>query len=319
MADPDSTIINTSINQKDPKDALVIAVTTRTIFNLEREHEIFLTKGKEEYVKHQQANENNPLEQGTAFPFIQAVQFVNKKLLERDPEEKGLFDVIVLSNNSPESGVRIINSVKQYGLEISKFCFVSDEDSTQYLKSHNVKLFLSADPKDVCNALQRGVSAALIFQQEIQAPRTQLRVVFDGDAVLFSDETDRVFHEKGLEEAVEYEKIMETVPMGEGPLKTFALHLGKMRKKFGQEDSPIRIYLVTARSGRDMGTRAIKTLREWGLPTDEAFFMAGAPKGPILSKIQPHIFFDDNFHNIQGAQDVGIPSALVPYCCQKGS
>lgn len=92
-----------------------------------------------------------------------------------------------------------------------------------------------------------------------------------------------------------------------------------MRKKFGQEDSPIRIYLVTARSGHDMGTRAIKTLREWGLPTDEAFFMAGAPKGPILSKIQPHIFFDDNFHNIQGAQDVGIPSALVPYGCQKGS
>uniref|UniRef100_A0A8C5SIN4 Cytosolic 5'-nucleotidase 1A n=1 Tax=Laticauda laticaudata TaxID=8630 RepID=A0A8C5SIN4_LATLA len=319
MADPDSTIINTTINQKDPKDALVIAVTTRTIFNLEREHEIFLTKGKEEYVKHQQANENISLEQGTAFPFIQAVQFVNKKLLERDPEEKGLFDVIVLSNNSPESGVRIINSVKQYGLEISKFCFVGDEDSTQYLKSHNVKLFLSADPKDVCNALQRGVSAALIFQQEIQAPRTQLRVVFDGDAVLFSDETDRVFHEKGLAEAVEYEKTMETVPMGEGPLKAFALHLGKMRKKFGHEDSPIRIYLVTARSGHDMGTRAIKTLREWGLPTDEAFFMAGAPKGPILSKIQPHIFFDDNFHNIQGAQDVGIPSALVPYNCQKGS
>ncbi|KAL7992112.1 hypothetical protein Chor_016368 [Crotalus horridus] len=225
MADPDSTVINTSINQKDPKEALVIAVTTRTIFNLEREHEIFLTKGKEEYVKHQQANENSPLEQGTAFPLI----------------------------------------------------------------------------------------------QEIQAPRAQLRIVFDGDAVLFSDETDRVFHEKGLEEAVEYEKIMETVPMGEGPLKAFALHLGKMRKKFGQEDSPIRIYLVTARSGCDMGIRIIKTLREWGLSTDEAFFMAGAPKGPILSKIQPHIFFDDNFHNIKGAQDVGIPSALVPYGCQTGT
>ncbi|XP_015675179.1 cytosolic 5'-nucleotidase 1A [Protobothrops mucrosquamatus] len=347
MANPDNTVINTSINQepretinlrghmrnqdclegqsrsravkKDPKEALVIAVTTRTIFNLEREHEIFLTKGEEEYVKHQQANENSPLEPGTAFPLIQALQFVNKKLLERDPKEKSLFDVIVLSNNTPQSGMRIINSVKHYGLEISKFCFVSDEDSTQYLKTHNVKLFLSADPKDVCNALQRGVSAALIFQQEIQAPRTQLRIVFDGDSVLFSDETDRVFHEKGLEEAVEYEKNMETVPMGEGPLKAFALHLGKMRKKFGQEDSPIRIYLVTARSGHDMGIRIIKTLREWGLSTDEAFFMAGAPKGPILSKIQPHIFFDDNFHNIKGAQDVGIPSALVPYGCQTGS
>lgn len=304
------------MKQKDPKEALVIAVTTRAIFNLEKEHEIFLTKGKDEYVKHQQTYENNPLEQGTAFPFIQAVQFVNEQLLKRNPEDKELFDVIVLSNNSPESGVRIINSAKEHGLEISKFCFVSDEDSTQYLKTHNVKLFLSADRTDVCNALQRGVSAALIFQQKIQAPTTQLRVVFDGDAVLFSDETDCVFREKGLEGAVEYEKSMEGVPMGEGPLKNFALHLGKMRKKFGQEDSPIRTYLVSARGGREMGSRAIITLREWGLAIDEAFFMDGAPKGPILSEIQPHIFFDDALHNIQNAQDLGVPSALVPCDCK---
>ncbi|XP_054371261.1 cytosolic 5'-nucleotidase 1A-like isoform X2 [Molothrus ater] len=201
------------------------------------------------------------------------------------------------------------------GLEISKFCFVSDEDSTQYLKSHGVKLFLSADRTDVCNALRRGVSAALVFQQEVQAPRTPLRVAFDGDAVLFSDETDRIFQEQGLEGALQYERAMEAVPIGEGPLKAFAMHLGKMRKKFGQGESPIRTYLVTARSGRDMGVRAIKTLREWGLPIDEAFFMDGAPKGPILAQIQPHIFFDDGLHNIQGAQNVGVPSAWVPSCC----
>uniref|UniRef100_A0A8C8SMQ5 Cytosolic 5'-nucleotidase 1A n=1 Tax=Pelusios castaneus TaxID=367368 RepID=A0A8C8SMQ5_9SAUR len=315
MAEAESTVINTNVKQKDPNEALVIAVTTRAIFNLEEEHELFVTKGKEAFVMHQQVNQDKPLEQGTAFAFIQAVQFVNEKLLERNPEEKGLFDVIILSNNSPESGMRIVNSAKQHGLEISKFCFVSDEDSTQYLKSHNVKLFLSADRMDVCNALQRGVSAALIFQQEVQAPNTQLRVAFDGDAVLFSDETDRIFQEKGLEGALEYERAMEAVPMGEGPLKAFAMHLGEMRKKFSQESSPIRTYLVTARSGRDMGIRAIKTLREWGLPIDEAFFMDGAPKGPILSQIQPHIFFDDGLHNIQGAQGIGIPSALVPCNC----
>lgn len=101
----------------------------------------------------------------------------------------------------------------------------------------------------------------------------------------------------------------------QGPLKAFAMHLGKIRKKFSQEESPIRTYLVTARSGRDMGVRAIKTLREWGLAIDEAFFMDGAPKGPILAQIQPHIFFDDGLHNIQGAQDVGVPSAWVPSCC----
>ncbi|XP_010216038.1 PREDICTED: cytosolic 5'-nucleotidase 1A-like [Tinamus guttatus] len=312
MAETESTVLNTSVKQKDPSEALVIAVTTRAIFDLEEEHELFLAKGKDEYVRHQQANQNKPLPPGTAFAFIRAVQHVNEQLLASDPAERDLFDVIVLSNNSPESGVRIINSAKHYGLEISKFCFVSDEDSTQYLKSHHVKLFLSADRTDVCNALHRGVSAALVFQQEVQTSSTQLRVVFDGDAVLFSDETDQVFREKGLEGAVQYERAMEAVPMGEGPLKAFAMHLGKMRKKFRQEKSPIRTYLVTARSGRDMGVRAIKTLREWGLAIDEAFFMDGAPKGPILTQIQPHIFFDDGLHNIQGAQEVGVPSAWVP-------
>lgn len=101
----------------------------------------------------------------------------------------------------------------------------------------------------------------------------------------------------------------------QGPMKAFAMHLGKIHKKFNREECPIRTYLVTARSGRDMGIRAIKTLREWGLAIDEAFFMDGAPKGPILAQIQPHIFFDDGLHNIQGARDMGVPSAWVPSYC----
>ncbi|KAM9013662.1 cytosolic 5'-nucleotidase 1A-like [Ara ararauna] len=315
MADCESTIINTDVKQKDLGEALVIAVTTRAIFSLEEEHKLYLEKGKEEYTRHQQANQDKPLSPGTAFAFIQAVQHVNKKILESNPAEKDLFDILVLSNSSPESGVRIINSAKHYGLEISKFCFVSNEDSMQYLKSHGVKLFLSADRTDVCNALRRGISAALVFQQEVQAPSTPLRVVFDGDAMLFSNETDLIFQEQGLEEAVQYEQTMENVPMGEGPLKAFAMHLGKMRKKFSQEKSPIRTYLVTSRSGWDMGIRAIKTLWKWGLEVDEAFFMDGATKGRILAQIQPHIFFDDGLHNIQGARNVGVPSAWVPSCC----
>ncbi|KFV49019.1 Cytosolic 5'-nucleotidase 1B, partial [Tyto alba] len=156
MAEPESTVLNTDVKQKDPSEALVIAVTTRAIFNLEEEHQLYLEKGREEYTRHQKANQDKPLRPGTAFAFIQAAQYVNEKILESNPAEKDLFDILVLSNNSPESGVRIINSTKHYGLEISKFCFVSDEDSTQYLKSHGVKLFLSADRTDVCNALRRG-------------------------------------------------------------------------------------------------------------------------------------------------------------------
>ncbi|XP_078538879.1 cytosolic 5'-nucleotidase 1A-like isoform X1 [Lissotriton helveticus] len=308
-------VINTLVRQKDPEHALVIAVTTRSVFDLEKEHQIFLTKGKEEYLRHQQAKKDEPLQPGTAFEFIKAVQNVNDKLLEKDPQTKTLFDVIILSNLTPESGVRVVNSVKHYGLEISKFCFVGEEDSTLYLKSNNVKLFLSLDRLDVCNALKRGVSAAMLFQQELHPPTNQLRVAFDGDSVLFSDETDRVFREKGLDEAVKYEKSMETVPMGKGPLLEFAMLLGKIRKNFDCEGGPLRTYLVTARSGRDMGIRTIRTLRQWGLAIDEAFFMVGAPKGPILRQIRPHIFFDDGEHNIEGALDVGIPSAWVPLEC----
>ncbi|XP_044539804.1 cytosolic 5'-nucleotidase 1A-like, partial [Gracilinanus agilis] len=201
------------------------------------------------------------------------------------------------------------------GLEISKFCFVSEEDSTEYLRDHNVGLFLSADRTDVCNALKRGVPAALIFQQEVQAPSTQLRLAFDGDAVLFSDETDRVFQEQGLQGALRYERAMEAVPIGEGPMKAFAMQLGHLRDKFGPDDSPVCTYLVTARSEGDMSLRALNTLRAWGLRLDQVFFMDGAPKGPTLARIRPHIFFDDSMHNIQGAQDASVPSALVPCGC----
>uniref|UniRef100_UPI00398E4F6D cytosolic 5'-nucleotidase 1A isoform X2 n=1 Tax=Pristiophorus japonicus TaxID=55135 RepID=UPI00398E4F6D len=247
---------------------------------------------------------------------LQAVQMVNKRLLERNPEEKQLFEVILLSTHSAEGGVRIINSVNHYGLEISKFCFLHGNDPSKYLHSHEVKLFLSACESSVCNAQKKGIPAALMMQQHCLTANEQLKVAFDGDSVLFSDETDLVYREKGLDGVIQHEKDLENVPMGEGPFKIFAMILGEMKKKFSQEDDPICTYLVTARSGNDLGIRAIKTLREWGLKIDEAFFMAGAPKGPILSYIQPHIFFDDNAINISGARAVGTPAALVPTYCE---
>ncbi|XP_068964731.1 cytosolic 5'-nucleotidase 1A-like isoform X2 [Petaurus breviceps papuanus] len=315
MAQSGAVILNPDVAQKDPREALVIAVTARVIFNLEAEHQLFLAQGTEEYTRHQIARAKEPLPPGTAFPFLQAVRLVNQRLLERDPGERGLLDVIVLSNNSPEAGSRIVHCTRQAGLEISKFCFVSEKDSTQYLREHNVGLFLSADKTDVCNALRRGVPAALLFQQEVQAPSTQLRLAFDGDAVLFSDETDRVFQEQGLQGAEQYERALEAVPIGEGPMKAFAMQLGQLREKFGEAESPVRTYLVTARSEGDMSLRALNTLQAWGLRLDETFFMDGAPKGPTLARIRPHIFFDDSPHNIQGAQDAGVPSALVPRGC----
>ncbi|XP_067849952.1 cytosolic 5'-nucleotidase 1A isoform X2 [Heptranchias perlo] len=315
MDDMIEVIVNTEVRQRDATEAITIAISARALFDMEEEHELFLTEGIEEYINQQISNEDVPLKEGIVMPFVKAVQMVNVKLLERNPEEKQLFEVILLSTHSAESGLRIINSVNYYGLDISKFCFLSGKDPTKYLLSHNVKLFLSACESSVCNALKKRIPAARVMQQDIQTAGNQLKVAFDGDSVLFSDETDVVFKEKGLDEVIKYEKNLEHIPIGEGPFKAFAMILGEMKKKFSPENDPICTYLVTARSGNDLGVRAIKTLRNWGLKIDEAFFMAGSPKGPILAHIQPHIFFDDNASNIEGARKVGTPSALVPSGC----
>ncbi|XP_043915738.1 cytosolic 5'-nucleotidase 1B-like [Protopterus annectens] len=304
-------IVNPEVKQVDHPDAVVIAVTSRAIFNMEDEHNIFLEKGIEEYTRYQIDNVEKPLKEGTAFALIKAFQMVNVKLLEQNPEEKQLFDVMLLSNNSPESGKRIINSVNHYGLAISRFYFTSEKDSTEYLPKCNVKLFLSANQVDVHNAAKRGIPSAVMFLQEVVAVTDQLRIAFDGDSVLFAGQTDHVYEKEGLYMAKVYETFMKKIPMGEGPLKKFAMLLGEIRKKFGREDSPLRTYLLTARSSRNMGIRAIKTLRHWGLEIDEAFLMNGAPKGPILNVIKPHMFFDDGLHNVEQALDIGVPAALV--------
>uniref|UniRef100_A0A6G1RVU8 5'-nucleotidase, cytosolic IB n=1 Tax=Hypotaenidia okinawae TaxID=2861861 RepID=A0A6G1RVU8_9GRUI len=146
---------------------------------------------------------------------------------------------------------------------------------------------------------------------------TQLRVAFDGDAVLFSDESEQIVKEQGLDRFFEHEQLNENKPLAQGPLKGFLEDLGKLQKKFYAKNErlncPIRTYLVTARSAASSGARVLKTLRSWGLEIDEALFLAGAPKGPILVKIRPHIFFDDQMFHIEGAQKLGTIAAHVPY------
>lgn len=309
-------IVNTGVPQKDSAKAVTIAISARALFDMEEEHELFMTEGPEEYVNHQIINEDIPLKEGIVFPFIRAIHMVNERLLSLDPEEKQLFQIILLSTHSAGGGVRIIKSVKYYGLDVSKFCFLNGHDPSEYLKSQNVLLFLSACETSVCNALKRHIPAALMLKQASATSKDQLKVAFDGDSVLFSDETDVVFREKGLVEVFKYEKEMEQVPIGEGPFKVFAMILGEMKKKFPPEDDPICTYLVTARSSNELGARAINTLRHWGLQIDEAFFMGGSPKGPVLAEIKPHIFFDDNPGNILGAHEYGIPAGLVLAGCK---
>ncbi|CAB1330802.1 unnamed protein product [Coregonus sp. 'balchen'] len=285
-----------------PQNAITIAVSSRVLFNMDKEQQIYEQKGMEDYLKYQIEHEMEPFVPGPAFPFVKALEAVNTRLRELYPESEELFDVVLMTNSHAHVGLRLINTINHHQLFIERFCMTGGNSPIGYLKAYHTNLYLSADPMKVREALEE---------------ETQLRVAFDGDAVLFSDESERIFKAHGLDKFFEHEKAHENTLLDHGPLKGFLESLGKLQKKFyakGQRlDCPIRTYLVTARSAASSGTRALKTLRSWGLETDEALFLAGAPKGPMLEKIRPHIFFDDQMFHVEGAAQLGTVAAHVPY------
>ncbi|XP_027430070.1 cytosolic 5'-nucleotidase 1A isoform X2 [Callorhinus ursinus] len=261
-----------------PQNAVTIAVSSRALFRMDEEQRIYTEQGVEEYVRYQLEHENEPFSPGPAFPFVKALEAVNRRLRELYPDSEDIFDIVLVTNNHAQVGVRLINSINHYG-----------------------------------------IAAATIFSpsRDVAVSQSQLRVAFDGDAVLFSDESERIVKAHGLDRFFEHEKAHENKPLAQGPLKGFLEALGRLQKKFYSKglrlECPIRTYLVTARSAASSGARALKTLRSWGLETDEALFLAGAPKGPLLEKIRPHIFFDDQMFHVAGAQEMGTVAAHVPY------
>uniref|UniRef100_M3YQF0 5'-nucleotidase, cytosolic IB n=1 Tax=Mustela putorius furo TaxID=9669 RepID=M3YQF0_MUSPF len=302
-----------------PKNAITIAVSSRALFNMVDGRKIYEEEGLEKYMEYQLNNENVILTPGPAFRFVKALQHVNARLRELYPSEQDLFDIVLMTNNHAQVGVRLINSVNHYGLLIDRFCLTGGKSPIGYLKAYLTNLYLSADSEKVQEAIQEGIASATMFDgaKDIAYCDTQLRVAFDGDAVLFSDESEHIAKEHGLDKFFQHETLFENKPLAQGPLKGFLEDLGRLQKKFYAKDErllcPIRTYLVTARSAASSGARVLKTLRRWGLEIDEALFLAGAPKGPILVKIRPHIFFDDHMFHIEGAQKFGTITAHVPY------
>ncbi|XP_036729662.1 cytosolic 5'-nucleotidase 1B-like isoform X5 [Balaenoptera musculus] len=302
-----------------PKHAITIAVSSRALFNMVDGRKIYKEEGLEKYMEYQLSNENVVLAPGPAFRFVKALQHVNARLRELYPDEQDLFDIVLMTNNHAQVGVRLINSVNHYGLLIDRFCLTGGKSPIGYLKAYLTNLYLSADSEKVQEAIQEGIASATMFDgaKDVAYCDTQLRVAFDGDAVLFSDESDHITKEHGLDKFFQHEALFENKPLAQGPLKGFLEDLGRLQKKFYAKDErlccPIRTYLVTARSAASSGARVLKTLRRWGLEIDEALFLAGAPKGPILVKIRPHIFFDDHMFHIEGAQKFGTITAHVPY------
>jgi 5'-nucleotidase len=290
------------------EDKLVVAVSSRALFDLENENKIFEDKGLDEYYKYQLENEDKPLNKGTGYRLIENLLKINQHF---ESEHKQV-EVVVLSKNNAATSLRITNAINTHKLDIIRSGWTSGADISTYLKAYKVDLFLSADDEDVINAIENGTAAAKILPSNTQVHNSlgdQVRIAFDGDAVLFSEESELVYKNHGLKAFIEHEKKNKDNPMKKGPFAKLLLTIASLQEKFKGEDSPIRTALVTARSA-PTHERVIKTFNVWGVRIDEAFFLGGSEKYEILEAFGADIFFDDQDVHLELSKSV-VPSAKV--------
>ncbi len=291
------------------KGKLVIAVSSRALFNLDESHQIFEKEGKEAYCAYQIEHEEDVLELGFGYGLVESKLLAINSLSEN---KTALVEVILLSQNSADTGLRIFNSIEHYGLDITRAAFTSGMSPFGYIPAFGAHLFLSANATDVSNALEAGYAAATILSGvKQQAESSQLRIAFDGDAVLFSDQSERIYQQQGLEAFTENEKNAARIPLPGGPFKGFLEALQSIQAQFELSDSPIRTALVTARSA-PAHERVVRTLRMWGIRIDEALFLGGMPKQAFLKAFGADIFFDDQKSHCDAAAE-HIATAHVPH------
>ena len=289
---------------------LVIGISSRALFNLEQENKIFEEQGLAAYEDYQVSHENDVLQKGSAFQLVKAFLELNKL------QEQRLVEVIVMSRNSPNTSLRIFNSIADYELDITRAVLTGGAPIAPYLHAFKTDLFLSAHRQDVQQAIDSNVAAGMILAGGARGggrPKVeQIRIAFDGDAVLFGTDSERIYQHRGEAAFAEHERSQADVPMQEGPFANFLTTIAHIQSKFSQfATPPIRTALVTSRNA-PAHERAIKTLRKWGVRVDEAFFLGGVSKKEVLSAYGAHIFFDDQYAHAAPASEV-VPSAVVPY------
>jgi 5'-nucleotidase len=278
---------------------LTVAVTSRALFDLEESHSLYESEGVDAYSSFQRDHEDDVLAPGMAFPVVRKLLALN----EGAPADAPRVEVILLSRNSADTGLRVFNSIQHHGLDIRRATFTSGAPVWPYIKPFGAQLFLSANPDSVRRALDAGIAAATILPAQANEPRDgQLRIAFDGDAVIFGDEGERVSRAHGIEAFGAHEQEKAREPLSGGPFRGFLDALHRLQDAFPPGDAaPIRTALVTARSA-PAHERVIRTLREWGVRLDEALFLGGRDKGAFLEAFGADIFFDDSQHNIESAR-----------------
>ena len=294
-------------------DKLVVAITSRALFDLDEAHRIFERQGLEAYREYQLRYESVPLKPGTGYPLVRALLAINDRL----PEP--MVEVVLLSRNDAESGLRIINSIQARGLPIVRMAFTDGSDPYRYLESLSCDLFLSAHQADVHAAQKAGFAAALVYPPPnvMEEDVAQVRMAFDGDAVLFGAESEHIFQEQGIDAFHLHESEMENVPMDPGPFAGFLRAISAIQRQYASKECPIRTALVTAR-GAPAHKRLINTLHSWGVIINESFFLGGVDKAKVLRVFRPHIYFDDQALHLEGAAE-SVPAAHVIVSTTPGS
>lgn len=294
----------------DFSDILVVGVSSRALFNLEKENEIYNIEGISGYRKYQLQHEDESLEPGTAFHLVQSLLHLNENARKR------IVEVVVMSRNSPETGVRIMNSVSKYNLDITRMAFSGGEPLAPYIEAFDIDLFLSKDFNDVQSVIDSKKSAAAYIYEpptEFRPTDNRVKIAFDADAVLFSDESEHRYKTQGIEAFHKYELEHQEEPLAEGPFAKLLIKLSKIQEEMLTqiELSPLRLAIVTARNAPSH-MRVIKTLRKWGVYVDEAYFLGGLSKDNVLKAFGAHIFFDDQEIHLTESSKV-VPSGKVPY------
>jgi len=288
-------------------DKLVIAISSRALFNLQDSHRVFEERGLEAFSEYQIAHENDVLEKGDAFPLVEKFLRINERL-GGDPR----VEVILLSRNSADTGLRVFNAIEHYDLNITRAAFCNGESPYRYIAPFGCHLFLSTDGRDVRHALEQGVAAATLIAGGPHEHREDtLRFAFDGDAVIFSDEAEQIFKRDGLAAFAASERAAAQRPLGGGPFKGFLEALQRLQTEFGPGDCPIRTALVTARSA-PAHERVIRTLRAWNVRIDESVFLGGLPKGEFLRAFGADVFFDDQPNHCASAAE-HVATGHVPH------
>jgi len=274
---------------------LVVAISSRALFDFEQENEVFEQGDDRAYMKLQLDRLEQSAKPGVAFSLV-------KKLLAFNDATAQRVEVVILSRNDPVSGLRVMRSAQHYDLPIVRCTFTRGESPWRYLRPLNANLFLSARSEDVRSALDNGFAAATVATHSVQAGTNypnEVRIAFDGDAVLFSDEAERVYQSSGLPAFQRHERDHAGLPLAPGPFKPLLAALHRLQQE-GNANVRIRTALVTARSA-PAHERAIRTLMNWNIEVDQAMFLGGLAKGEFLREFEPDFFFDDQTGHIESA------------------